>query len=136
MTMDLEKQYERYIAQIREEVSQLFWLHNFFFAINAALVVSIFLRSFPLHLLLVTKVVGILLTFYWYSVVNDKNRWRKDWLERIRNVEKKLGIEEDFQMWPKDKSWKGGLSDKLFFWPIIAFATVWLLLVVAPECLF
>jgi hypothetical protein len=39
---ELLKQYDRFIEQVRTEVKDLYWLYNFFFFIDSALVGGIF----------------------------------------------------------------------------------------------
>jgi hypothetical protein len=122
----IKEQHSFFIEQIREEVSQLFILNGFFFGVESALIGAVFLKSFEYQLIPAIHVVGVSLTFFWFLIIYRKNEARKRWLERIEEIENRLGIEKDFQMWPEKAA--GGLSQQLFFWPIGFFGIVWLLL--------
>jgi hypothetical protein len=65
--------------------------------------------------------------------------WRNDWVERIQDVETKLGYEREFWMWKYKGSspktfreyilGKRGLWDFLYLLPI-GFAMIWIILLI------
>jgi len=106
---ELLAQYDRFISQLRVEVDQTFWLYNFFFAVDSALLGTVFLRKLEGWYLLLAVIVGLCLSIYWLHIMDWKDEWRKSWLKRIRKIEnnERLKIQEDLQMWPDDvaKTW-------------------------------
>lgn len=131
--MDIEeRQYDRFISQLRVEVDQTFWLYNFFFAINSALFGTFFLGKIYEQYSLVAIITGLVLSIFWVHIMNRKDEWRRCWLDRIREIEKRdLKISEKLQMWPRNLGLKPGLWRALFLLPkgfiILWFAMLFLL---------
>ena len=131
----LEKQYDRFITQVRSEIDGLYRLYNFFFAIESAIFVTIFSGKIAADYLLVAKVTGIILSFYWFFLIRKQRLWRDSWIRRIRAIEQELGY-DDFQMWPDRETSikdvflkKNKLWNWLLFLPIL-FLVIWAYLLV------
>lgn len=131
---ELIAQYDRFISQTREEIRGLYWLYNFFFLIESALVGGVFTGQLSGDYLLFGKLFGLVSSFYWFWVVRKQKLWRDHWMERILSVEKRLGYQE-LALWPHDPSSlsdflfrKNGLWRALFILPL-GFTTVWLALI-------
>lgn len=129
---ELISQYDRFLSQLREEIKEFYWLYNFFFIIESALVGAIFLEKVSESYLLIAKILGILFSIYWFWVMLKQKLWRDNWLDKIKDIEKELKYDEKFSMWPKDKSFffgRGGLW-KLLLWLPIGFIFIWLSLII------
>ncbi len=134
---ELIQQYDRYISQIKEEAKDLYWLYNFFFVVNSALIGALFIGKLNTQYLLLAKIVGIVLSLYWLIIVRKQRFWRNNWVKRIQLIEQKLSYPEDLAMWSKkdkeNRTWKSyifgryGLCRFLFGLPI-GFAVVWIVL--------
>jgi hypothetical protein len=134
---ELIQQYDRYISQVKEEAKDLYWLYNFFFVVNSALIGSVFIGKLNSQYLLIAKIIGILLSIYWLIIVRKQRLWRNNWVTRIQYLEEKLSYEEDIRMWSKKdktnrtcKSYifgRYGLWRFLFGLPI-GFMIVWTVL--------
>ena len=131
----LEKQYDRFIAQVRSEIDGLYRLYNFFFAIESAIFVAIFAGKISTGYLHVAQLTGLILSFYWFFLLRKQKLWRDAWIRRIGAIEKELGY-EDFQMWPHKEGsmWdvligKNRLWNWLLFLPIL-FMVIWAYLLV------
>lgn len=137
MRMDqekLQKQYDRFLSQVREEAKDLYWLYNFFFVVESALLGALLMGRLNPTYLPLAATVGITLSIYWFIIVRKQRLWRNDWTRRIQTIEEALEHPEQFQMWPeslkKEKSMKAyiigrrGLWRFLFLLPI-GFAVVW-----------
>ncbi len=127
---DLLKQYDRFISQLHIEVDQMFWLYNFFFAIDSALMGIIFLKKTDGLSLLFIIIIGFVFSIYWDYIMRKKNSWRENWLRRINDIEKNeiIKIPEEFQMWPKNIGTKSGLWKKLFWLPK-GFIITWIIII-------
>lgn len=134
---ELLRQYDRFIEQVRTEVKDLYWLYNFFFFINSAMVGAIFFGKTNADFNGIIHVLGILLSVYWLSIIRKQRMWRNDWVEKIQLIETRLGYEKDVWMWKYKSSshktfheyvlGKRGLWHWLFILPI-GFGIVWLVL--------
>lgn len=130
--MDLIKQYDRFIAQLRVEVDQMFWFNNFFFAIDSTLLGIVFFREDINKINLVILILaGFILSIYWLIIMIWKNDWRKSWLCRIRKIEEdsKSEIPEELWMFPERVGPKSGLWNFLFLLPCV-FVVAWFLIVI------
>lgn len=134
---ELIKQYDRFIDQVRTEVKDLYWLYNFFFFINSAMLGGMLSGKISTHYVGFIQGLGIFLSLYWLSIIRKQRLWRNDWVDKIQVVEERLGYEKDLWMW-KYKGTSGktfheyvfgkrGLWHWLFLLPI-TFAIVWVLL--------
>lgn len=94
----MEAQYDRFIAQLREEVKELYWLYNFFFALNSAALGAFFLGKINQNECAV-PIIGIFISLYWAWITNKQRLWRDDWIKKIKIIEVKLGYQEEFRMW-------------------------------------
>lgn len=130
---DLHKQYDRFLAQVREEARDLYWLYNFFFVVESTLLGALFVGKMSLEYLTMAEVAGFILAIYWLAIVHKQRLWRNDLIQRIQKMEEILGYENNFQMWPakapkaKIKDYilgKRGLWRFLFLLPI-GFAFIW-----------
>lgn len=136
---ELLKQYDRFIDQVREEAKDLYWLYNFFFLINSALLGSVFIGRLQADYLTIGKIVGIVLSLYWLGIVRKQRMWRNDWVKKIQHIEELLGYTEQFQMWKKKyrnrdffKDYllgKHGVWRWLFILPI-GFGIIWIFLLI------
>src|SRR3989338_6859114 len=98
---DLQKQFDRFLSQVREEAKDLYWLYNFFFVVESALLGALFVGKLnPIYLYL-AQIVGITLSIYWLIIVHKQRLWRNNWTQRIQKIEDSLGHPEQFQMWPE-----------------------------------
>jgi len=121
----LRAQYDQFISQLRVEVDQTFWLYNFFFAVDSALLGTVFLKQIDKQRLLIAIIFGIILSVYWLWIMEWKNKWRKHWLKRIIEIERgELKILEKLQMWPDNFGPPRGLW-KALFWLPIGFIFLW-----------
>lgn len=136
---ELLAQYNRYIDQVRAEVKDLYWLYNFFFFINSAMIGSVLSGKLDEYYLPLIEILGILLSLYWFSVIRKQRLWRNDWVEKIQMIEQELGYEKKFWMWKYRDSTrrtlheyvfgKRGLWHWLFILPL-AFVAVWSVLLI------
>lgn len=134
---NLHKQYDRCLVQLREEVKELYWLYNFFFLIDSAILTAVLtdnikkFTSYPYP-------IGFLLSLYWLWIFNKQRRWRDDWIERSKSLEQKLDFESGISMWSEkfEGFWrdlfeflfgKGRIAYAMFMLPI-GFTVIWLLL--------
>lgn len=128
---ELIAQYYGFISQLREEVKEFYWFYNLFFLIESALISLIITEGLKAKYLLITHVIGLLLSIYWLWVLNKQKLWRDEWLSKIKNLENQLKYPEKLQMWTEDKSdfiaGKNGLWRLLSFLPI-GFIILWLIL--------
>lgn len=134
---DLVGQYDRFLEQVRTEAKDLYWLFNFFFVIESALLVSLFSGRLGAEYARLAEVSGFLLALYWLLIVRKQRLWRNYWVGRIQAVEAKLGIGDDLQMWPAKRTERGMLSDylvgrrgvwRLLFGLPLGFALLWAVL--------
>ncbi|MCU0660400.1 MAG: hypothetical protein MUD00_02190 [Candidatus Pacebacteria bacterium] len=131
---ELISQYDRYIDQVRTEARDLYWLYNFFFVIDSALLGAVFIQKLAPGYMVVAQVAGILMSLYWFAIIRKQRMWRNNWVERIQMIEQELGYEERFHMWgTKRRSrhlfreyviGKRGLWRFLFLLPI-GFVIIW-----------
>ena len=131
---ELLDQYDRFIDQVRTEIKDLYWLYNFFFVVNSALIGSVFIGRLVHHYLAYAELSGIFLSVYWYVIIRKQWMWRNDWVKRIQGIERELGYENPMLMWKSqhpDKQFfrdyvfgKRGLWRWLFILPI-AFTVRW-----------
>ena len=136
---ELLRHYDRFIEQVRTEVKDLYWLYNFFFFIDSALVGGIFFGKLAPAYNGLIEIVGIFLSLYWLSIIRKQRMWRNDWVERIQMIEERLGYEKEFWMWKYKGSskktfheyvfGKRGLWDWLYVLPI-GFALIWVVLLI------
>lgn len=134
---ELIKQYDRFIDQVRTEVKDLYWLYNFFFFINSAMLGGMLSGKISIHYVGLIQGLGIFLSLYWLSIIRKQRLWRNDWVGKIQLVEERLGYEKDLWMWKYKGSshktiyeyifGKRGLWHWLFLLPI-TFTIVWILL--------
>ena len=134
---DLQKQYGRFLVQTREEAKDLYWLYNFFFVIESALLGALLVGKLSPTYLGLAQAAGLVLAIYWLAIVHKQRLWRNGLIRRIQKIEIELGY-ENHQIWPskepraKLKDYilgKRGLWRFLFFLPI-AFGLIWLLLII------
>lgn len=134
---ELQKQYDRFLTQAREEAKDLYWLYNFFFVIESALLGALFVGKLSIAYLTIAQVAGLILAIYWLMIVHKQRLWRNDLIQRIQKIEALLGYENDLQIWPKKSEHgllfkdyifgKRGLWRFLFLLPV-GFAVTWLIL--------
>jgi len=134
---ELLQQYDRFIEQVRTEVKDLYWLYNFFFFINSAMLGSLFFAKLDLQYIGLIEVLGVFLSLYWLSIIRKQRLWRNDWVNRIQMIERELGYDKQFWMWQyKGDSrktlrqyvlGKRGLWHWLFILPI-GFTVLWAML--------
>lgn len=137
---DILAQYDRFIEQLRIEIGQMFWLYNFFFVIESALISTIFLHKIQGVNLVVVSIAGFVLTLYWAYVMARKNEWRNWWLKRIKEIEKieienSVLIDEDLRMWSHPYEPRGGLWEFLFLLPK-CFAIIWGVILLFALCVY
>ncbi len=130
---DLQRQYDRFLIQTREEAKDLYWLYNFFFVIESALLGALLAgKLVPLYLDLAAW-SGLVLAIYWLAIVHKQRLWRNGLIRRIQKIEIELGY-ESHQIWPSKEAraklkdylfGKRGLWRFLFFLPI-AFGLIWI----------
>ncbi len=135
---DLKEQYDRLLTQIREEIKELYWLFNFFFVIESALLGALFVEKLHVEYIPLAELIGLVLALYWLYIIRKQRMWRNDWVDKIQQVEERLGVEDSVAMWPKSAVnhrpisayifGKRGLWKLLFCLPI-GFAIVWILLI-------
>lgn len=131
----LTGQYDRFLEQVRTEAKDLYWLFNFFFVIQSALLIAAFTERLDPAYLDLAAVTGLLLALYWLVIIRKQRLWRNYWVERIQMVEKELGVTNEFQMWPVRSRAKThefvvgrrGVWRMLFLLPI-GFALLWTIL--------
>lgn len=125
---EMEKQYDRFLEQLRKEVSELYWLYNFFFIIQSSLVYGIVSGNVNSYILFV-KIAGLLMSGYWWWAVYKQKGWRDVWLEKLKDMEGELQYPSKFQMWTQDESsfisGRRGLWKLLMYLPI-GFILLWL----------
>lgn len=131
---DLQKQYDRFLSQTKEEAKDLYWLYNFFFVIESALLGALLVGKLSLTYLSLAQTAGLILAIYWLAIVHKQRLWRNGLIRRIQKIETMLGYHDDLQIWPakepkarmKDYIFgKRGLWRFLFLLPI-GFALIWL----------
>lgn len=135
---ELLKQYDRFIDQLRTEVKDLYWLFNFFFLIESAMIGALFSGKIGPNYLLITKITGLFLAIYWFVIIRKQRLWRNEWVRRIQGLESELGYSNDMQMW-RSKSqiriWhdyiigRKGMWRFLFLLPV-CFCVLWIILAV------
>jgi hypothetical protein len=97
---ELLQQYDRFIDQIRTEVKDLYWLYNFFFVVDSALLGAVFLKKIEAAYIYAAAPIGILLSVYWFVVIRKQNGWRNEWVRKIQHLEHLLGYTDpSVQMW-------------------------------------
>jgi hypothetical protein len=137
--LDLQKQYDRFLSQVREEAKDLYWLYNFFFVIESTLLGALLVGKLSETYLTLAEGAGLILAIYWLAIVHKQRLWRNGRIKRIQKIEMMLGYESDLQVWPakeqkaKLKDYiigKRGLWRFLFLLPI-GFALVWLVLLLS-----
>ncbi|MEA2701805.1 MAG: hypothetical protein QOE22_514 [Candidatus Parcubacteria bacterium] len=134
---DIMGQYDRFIEQARTEEKDLYWLYNFFFVIQSALVVSAFTGRVGAEYLRIAEIAGFLAALYWLLILRKQRLWRNYWFLKIQTIEQKLDMPSDFQMFPP-KAASGGLAPESFVdrrgvWRLlfllpIGFAVLWAIL--------
>lgn len=132
----LQKQYDRFLAQVREETRDLYWLYNFFFVVESALLGSLFLGKMSSTYLSMAQISGLILSIYWLMTIYKQRLRRNDLIKRIQKIEERLGYQNELQIWPPEKMraemkeyifGKRGLWRFLFLLPI-GFAFTWITL--------
>ncbi|OGI67311.1 hypothetical protein A2732_02395 [Candidatus Nomurabacteria bacterium RIFCSPHIGHO2_01_FULL_40_10] len=134
----LQKQYDRFLSQVKEEAKDLYWLYNFFFIIESALVGALLVGKIVPDYLFKAQISGLILALYWFMIVHKQRLWRNSLIQRIQKIEEVLKYENDFQMWPPKPQGAGffreyilgkrGLWRSLFLLPL-GFAIFWLMLI-------
>lgn len=132
---ELLEQYDRFIDQVRTEIKDLYWLYNFFFFVDSALLGSIFFGKINNSFAFLVEITGILLSCYWLIVMRKQYHWRNEWVRKIQYLEERLGYEKDMQMWktkrPPQNFWKQYMVGKhgLWKWLMIlplGFIIIWI----------
>ena|SRR3989338_9317030 len=136
---DLKEQYDRLLTQVREEIKELYWLYNFFFVIESALLGALFVEKLHIEYIPLAQIIGLVLALYWVYIIRKQRMWRNDWVDKIQRIEEQIGLPDDIAMWPKSAVnyrpireyifGKRGLWKLLFCLPI-GFAIVWTLLLI------
>jgi hypothetical protein len=84
------KQYDRLVDQQREEVKELYWLHNFFFVIESAIFL-LFLRGDLKRLPpIFVEVFGVIISLTWWLVCWKQKRWKDYWVKKIKDLDRHL----------------------------------------------
>lgn len=135
---ELIDQYDRFVDQLREEVKNLYWLFNFFFVIESTFMGALFFGKLNPDYLLPVQLMGLALALYWFWIGSKQKAWRDHWYDRISLVEKELGYDEKFPIFPWDESsflyGRRGLWRALLFLPA-CYALVWLVMIVGGSFL-
>lgn len=135
----LQKQYDRLLTQVRDESRDLYWLYNFFFVIESALIGAILVGRIVLEYRATAETVGLVLSIYWLIVVYKQRLRRNNLIARIQKVEHLLDYGNDSQIWPSNHSYdvgfwrdhifgRRGLWRTLFLLPI-GFSLFWIILI-------
>lgn len=134
---ELIEQYDRFIDQVRTEAKDLYWLYNFFFVIESAMVGAVFLGRISNLYIEIAKISGFLLSIYWFMIIRKQRMWRNNWVQRIQAIEEELDYPRDFQMWRKKNRTndffkdyilgKKGMWRALFLLPA-GFGILWIIL--------
>lgn len=112
------QQYDRVLLQIREEVNELYWLYKFFFAINSALVGIILLNKVTNYLIL-SLVIGIIVSVIWLFVLCRQRKWVHYWIDKLKCFKINFELENKYRMWPdKDEKERRSVWKALYFLPI------------------
>lgn len=133
---ELIEQYDRFIEQVRTEAKDLYWLYNFFFIIESALLGGVFAGKVSPDYINIAQISGFFLALYWFIIIRKQRLWRNDWVQRIQVIETELGYPEQFQMWkPKNKPklWADYIMGKKGMWRFLfvlpmCFGLVWVVL--------
>lgn len=123
--MEIEKQYDRLLEQLREEVKELYWIYNFFFLVESVLVGHA-LNKLPVknHMLFYA---GFFLSSYWLWIFHKQRLWRKYWIDKIKKIEAQMSIPKPIRFFEQQinffKSFKslyshGEIATALYFLPI------------------
>ncbi len=124
---ELIQQYDRFITQVREEAKDLYWLFNFFFVIDSAVLGIVFIgRVIPLYEH-IAQVAGLLLSLYWILIIRKQRLWRNYWVKRIQTLESELNYPSDFHMWPVNEK-----EERKFSHYLLGRRGVWRLLFLLP----
>ena len=135
---ELITQYDRFLAQVREEAKDLYWLYNFFFVVESALLGALLAGKMNPQYFLLVYTIGLALSIYWFMIIRKQRLWRNDRIRRIQEIEEKLGYPSEVHMWPAKKEvrffkeyvfGKRGLWRFLFLLPL-GFSIVWVILFV------
>lgn len=133
---DLQKQYDRFLIQTREEAKDLYWLYNFFFVIESALLGALLVGKLSPQYLNLAAWSGLVLAVYWLAIVHKQRLWRNGLIRRIQKIETELGY-DNHQIWPA-KEPRAKLKDYLFgkrgLWRFLfvlpaGFGLIWLSLI-------
>lgn len=125
---ELLDQYDRFIEQIRTEAKDLYWLYNFFFVIESAVLGAVFAGKIESQYLVLVKISGFFLALYWFIIIRKQRMWRNSWVLRVQVIEDKLGYSDDMKMWkPKKKR-------KLLTDYILGRKGMWRFLFILPMC--
>lgn len=135
---ELIEQYDRFIDQVRTEAKDLYWLYNFFFVIESAMVGAVFIGKISNVYLKIAQVCGLILSIYWFMIIRKQRMWRNNWVMRIQVIETELDYPRHLQMWRKKtpapnlfKEYllgKRGMWRALFLLPV-GFGILWLILI-------
>ena len=139
--MDIEylhKQYDRLLSQVKEEARDLYWLYNFFFLIESAIIASLLSGKILPEYLFSVKISGLFLAVYWFMIVHKQRLWRNNLIKRIQKIEKVLGYDGDFRIWPPKRQSPKLVKDYIFgrrgLWRFmfllpIGFGLFWIILI-------
>ena len=110
----LQKQYDRLLSQVKEEAKDLYWLYNFFFIIESALIGALLVGRIISGYLITAKMMGLILAIYWLMVIYKQRLRRNSLIARIQKIESLLEYENDSQIWPSDTQSLGLWRDYIF----------------------
>lgn len=123
---ELYAQYDRLIKHLQSESSEWLWYHNFFLATNIAILSTLTKEGSKQGFVLTVCVFSILLSLIWIFVSLKQKSWLSHWIEKIKSVEKYLGIPEDIVLYDhtnvKSRMLtvkKGGLTKWLMITPFL-----------------
>ena len=122
---DLERQYDRLILQLREEIKELYSIFNFFLVANTALL-GFAIQELPDYKKLFF-LAGLSLSLLWYSIFDKQRACRDEWIEKIKEVEKITNIETRLRFF-KNCAPGYGIAKSLLVVPLV-FVAFWALYV-------
>ena len=97
---EIWSQYDRFLKQAQIEIHEVYWLFNFFFLADSALIGYYFFGEFESYQ--ITPIFfGMALSVIWLIALNKQIGWREWWIDKIKKLQTKdyLDLHEDLKMW-------------------------------------